>query len=442
MMDSLKAELFSAFLPKGCDLLAYLRSEMVLESGTAYLDFTASGLAYREIERRIAATLPYYANTHSEVTRHALLMGELYELARTHLKEALGLDENFALFPAGNGATGAVKKFQELLGIYLPPRTKKRLGSAFNASAFPLVIVGPYEHHSNEISYRETPCEMVRLPLDSRGFFDLKALETELKKHHGREIIGAFSFASNATGILTPLKEISALMREHGGILALDMASASAYMNAPCELFDAAFYSPHKLLGGVGSCGVLAMRRELIDSSISPTFGGGGSITYVSRVDHYYREDLETREDAGTPNVFALIRAALAYRLRNEIGLEWIAKQKSELCRWLLGALSEIDGVQIYGDRECSQKMGIIALNLEGISPYEVTKRLSHEYLIETRAGCNCAGPYGHDLLGLKDDGRFPTRPGWVRISIHYTHTQEELERLVRALKEIATRGN
>ncbi|MGP1580704.1 MAG: aminotransferase class V-fold PLP-dependent enzyme [Wolinella sp.] len=313
------------------------------------------------------------------------------------------LDENFALFPAGNGATGALKKFQELLGIYLPPRTKKRLGSALNASAFPLVIVGPYEHHSNEISYRETPCEMVRLPLDSRGFFDLKAFEKELKKHHGREIIGAFSFASNATGIQTPLKEISALMREHGGILALDMASASAYMNAPCELFDAAFYSPHKLLGGgVGSCGVLAMRRELIDSSISPTFGGGGSITYVSRVDHYYREDLETREEAGTPNVFALIRAALAYRLRNEIGLEWIAKQKSELCRWLLGALSKIDGAQIYGDRECSQKMGIIALNLEGISPYEVTKRLSHEYLIETRAGCNCAGPHGHDLLGAE----------------------------------------
>lgn len=432
-----RIERFFAPLLKGEAKIKELREGTILEAGTGYFDFTASGLAFRAIEERIATILPHYANTHSEVTRHARFMSELYEAARLNLKQSLGLGEEFALFPCGNGATGAIKRFEELLGLYIPPRAKKRLGIASKVAGFPVVIVGPYEHHSNEVSFRETPCEVVRIPLDSSGLIDLEALRIELAKHQGREIIASFSIASNVTGIVIPYREISALVREAGGIVAFDMASSSPYMNVDSSLFDVAFLSPHKLLGGVGSCGLLAMRKSLLDGTIPPTFAGGGTVTYVSRIDHYFREDPEYREEAGTPGVLQLLRAALAYRLRNEVGLEFIRVRAQELCGYLMDGLRAIDRVVIYGD-VASERLGRVAINVEGISPYEVCERLSRDYHLETRAGCSCAGPYGHDLLGLRDDGLFPTRPGWVRISGHYSHEREDIERLLQALREIA----
>lgn len=429
---------FDRLLSTEGDKLATVAKNTILEPSVAYFDFTASGLAYRTIEERIASILPRYANTHSEVTNHALFMTELYDEARANLKRHMDLDEEFVLFPCGNGSTGAIKKFQEIMGLYLPPRTQKRLLLTPDPALFPVVFVGPYEHHSNEVSYRESPCEVVRIPLDSRGLVDMGALRTKLGEYQGREIIASFSLASNVTGIIIPYEEISALIREAGGIVTFDMATASSYMNIPSKFFDAAFFSPHKLLGGVGSCGLLAMRKSLIDSTLPPTFAGGGTVTYVSRIDQYYREDLEYREDAGTPGVLQLLRASLAYQLRNEVGLEFIAKRKKELCAPLVEALRKMERVKIYGDIESCNRLGIFAINIEGISPYEVCQRLSREYLIETRAGCSCAGPYGHDLLGLKDDGLFASRPGWVRISVHYSHSLEQIERLLGALEEIA----
>lgn len=432
------SKIFSKIISNNANPLPELLENRILAKDVAYFDFTASGLAYRAIEERIASILPYYANTHSEVTNHALFMTELYEKARENLKQAFALSDEFVIFPCGNGATGAIKRFQELMGIYLPPRTKKRLGIDTKSSNFPVVIVGPYEHHSNEISYRESQCEVVRLPMNGNGLVDLDALKNVLARYKGREIIASFALASNVTGIVIPYNEISHLVREANGIFTLDMATTSPYMNIPCECYDAAFLSPHKLLGGAGSCGILIMRKSLIDATIPPSFSGGGTVTYVSRIDQYYREDLEKREEAGTPGIIQFLRASLAYGLRNELGLKWIENRKCELSKPLLAGLRSMERIAIYGDVSACERLGIFAINIEGISPYEVCQRLSREYLIETRAGCSCAGPYGHDLLNLKDDGLFPTRPGWVRISLHFSHTLEDIKRLLDALSEIA----
>lgn len=231
-----------------CEILS---QECILQSGFHHFDWTASGLAAKCVESRMNKILPFYANTHSESNSHAELISSLYEEARERLKQIFKLDSNFALISCGFGSTAAIKKFQELLGIYIPPRTKQILGvdSLRDKSSFPLVIVGPYEHHSNELSFREGLCEVVRIGLNTQGLVDLEALKNILSANVGRKIIGSFALGSNVSGILAPFAEISHLIRSFGGIVCFDCATTSPYLDIPPSFYDVAFLSPHKLLG-------------------------------------------------------------------------------------------------------------------------------------------------------------------------------------------------
>ncbi len=438
----MEKELFRPLLRTN-DIARELFEGTIGKRKATYFDFTATGLAYEPIESRIRQLLEYYANTHSKEAFLAETMQRCYEAARRSLKTSLALEEDFLLIPSGYGATGAIKRFQELMGLYIPPAVCKRLGSKPEVERKPLVIVGPYEHHSNELGFRESLCDIHRVPLTDDGFVDLDDLEKVLRKNQGREIVGSFCIASNATGIITPYREISGLLRHYGAIVCFDAAATSAYMNIPSELFDALFLSPHKLLGGPGSCGLLAIRRELVDTSIAPTYPGGGTVTYVSRKSHRFHDDAEVREDAGTPAILQIIRAALAYQLRNEMGLEWIARRKKELYRHFVRRIQESGRFEILANPE-AENIGIVSLIPREADPYRLCRILSHRYAIETRAGCSCAGPYGHDLLGLEDDEQMLRTPGWLRISIHPLQTQESLDKLVDALEasvEAATGG-
>ena len=408
---------------------------IIIDKSRKYFDFTASGLAYRPIEDKIEKILLSYANTHSNSNKNAILTAQYYENARIDLKKSLALDDNFCVLPCGTGASGAIKKFQELMGIYIPPRTKNRY--KIESSNKPLVIVGPFEHHSNEVSFREALCDVIRIPLSSKGAVDLNILENILKKHKNREIIGSFSVASNVTGVFNPIKEISKLIKAYNGILALDTATTSAYMNVKKELYDAIFLSPHKLLGGVGSCGLLVIRKSLIDTTLAPTFAGGGTVSYVSAHHHKFLDDAETREDGGTPAILQFIRASLAYRLRNNIGLKVIHKKEEELKSYFISKIAEVEGVIQYCEN-VQNKLPIFSFNLKNISPYAVASVLSDKYNIDVRAGCSCAGPYGHDLLNLKEEFRDVLKEniGWIRVSIHYTHTKKDIDYLIEAIKE------
>ncbi|BBG65589.1 cysteine desulfurase [Hydrogenimonas sp.] len=431
-------ELFRPLLGSG-DIQNELFENTIGIRKATYFDFTATGLAYRPIEDRMRELLEYYANTHSKEAYLAETMQECYEAARRSLKDSLDLEDDFLVIPTGFGATGAIKRFQELMGLYIPPAVCKRLGSKPEVEKRPLVIVGPYEHHSNELGFRESLCDIHRVPLTDEGYVDLYDLEKILKKNRGREIIGSFCIASNATGIITPYADISALLRDYGATVCFDAAATSAYMNIPSKLYDAMFLSAHKLLGGPGSSGLLLIRKGMVDTSIAPTYPGGGTVTYVSRKSHRFHEDAEVREDAGTPAILQFIKAALAYQLRNEMGLEWIAERKKELYTHFVSRIESIGGYQILGNRR-AENIGIVSLVPEKGSPYDLCRTLSRDYGIETRAGCSCAGPYGHDLLGLEDDTDMSELPGWLRISIHPIQTKESLDRLAKALEESLAR--
>ena len=427
--------IFRPFFNENTNILDFIRYNTIGKNKKEYFDYTASGLAFRQIENRIFDVLETYANTHSKEASNADTTSNYYEEARKNLAKSFDLNDEFAILPCGCGTTAAIKKFQELLGIYIPPATVKRFGITVAKKKLPLIIVGPYEHHSNEVSYREALCEVKRIRLTNDGLVDLVQLKEVLQENMHREIIGCFCIASNVSGIITPYEEISKLIKRYGGKVLFDAAASSPYMNIPCHFFDALVLSPHKLLGGPGSCGLLIIKKDLIDTSLPPSFAGGGTVEYVNKDLQLYQKDIEIREDAGTPPILQFIRASLAYQLRNEIGFDFIKNRKNELKEYFISELKEIPNCIIYGNQEV-ENIGIISFNIKGLSPYDLCNNLSSTDSFQTRAGCSCAGPYGHDLLGIKELD-INNRPGWVRISIHFSQTKEDIKNLIESIKKI-----
>ncbi len=428
-------DIFRNFL-EGKEKLKFIRKNTIGKYKKYYFDYTASGLAFKPIEQRINEVLKTYANTHSPQSSNADLTTKYYEKARENLAKSLDISKDFVILPCGYGSTGAIKKCQELLGLYLPPATKERYDIKVDKTLLPLVVIGPYEHHSNEVSFKEALCEVRRINLNDKGFIDLEELRQVLKENKHRKIISSFSLASNVTGIKTPYKKISKLLRDFGAIVCFDGAASSAYENVSSKYYDALFLSPHKLLGGVGSCGILVMKRDLIDTSLSPTFSAGGTVKYVNKDYHTFKSEIEEREDAGTPGILQFIKASLAYQLRNEIGFKFIKKRKDKLRKIFLNEIKTIKNCKIYGSDE-KPTLAIVSLNIKNLNPYKLCAKLSKISNFQTRAGCSCAGSYGHDLLNItKIDEK--SKPGWLRISLHFSHTKKEVLHLAKTIKDIA----
>lgn len=431
--------LFAPFLNEKLDTLAQLQTHSIYAPKQRYFDFTASGLAYKPIRKRIDSLLPYYANTHSHFASNAALMSAIYDEAKRRLKQYLGLDESFALIALGSGASAGIKRFQEIMGIYAPAASLARLGVNITHFRQAHVILSGFEHHSNEISYREGLCQIHKIAFNSRGLPDTMHLEKILQEIYSQhtnkqskpEIIASLSVASNVTGLIAPLQEYAKILRASHAVIALDMASSSPYMNVDSNLFDAAFLAPHKLLGGVGSCGLLAIKNSLLARLDTPSFAGGGVIAYANAHTHEYIDNLQAREEAGTPPILGLLYATLAYQLRNEIGLDWIKAREKILTQVFLYELSKIPAVSIYGDLQ-AERLGIVSFNIGSVSPLDLSALLSKKYGIQTRAGCSCAGSYGHYLI---QDSNRDRKPMWLRVSLHYTHTLADIDYLIQSIK-------
>lgn len=426
------------------DELKWIRNDIILERDSIYFDFSASGLESRIVANRMQSILGRYANTHSANSRNANFIDELYKSAKIRLKELLDLSEDFFVIPSGYGASGAMKKYQEIKGLYLPPKLRAILGDSIRNVQKKCVLVGGYEHHSNDISLREAFCDLVRIPLKN-GLMSLDSIESLLDSQ--KIDFSSINIASNVSGIIAPYAQISNILRQKNIDIAFDLAALSQHSNVDCALFDSAFLSPHKLVGGIGSCGILCIRKNSFESSLPPTFSGGGSVKYVSQNSHYYIDDIESREDSGTPPILPLLKATLAYQYRNEIGLDFIKKRENVLYNLLLSELKKIDGITLYGVDLEANYIPIISFNVEGVSPYNLSWELSHNYGIETRSGCSCAGVYGHYLMGAEEikniahlDSGDAMKPAWLRVSLHYSHNMNDIEIFLNALKRTIRR--
>jgi selenocysteine lyase/cysteine desulfurase len=416
-----------------------------------YADYVASGRALSCIEDAIRThVLPFYGNTHTETSFTGRRTTRLREMARDAVREALHADADHAVIFVGSGATGASDKLTRALAM-----------RGLDARA--VVFVGPYEHHSNDLPWRESGAQIERIPLDARGQICLDSLRQRLEAHADASLkIGAFSAASNVTGVLTDIRAIARLLHAHGAWCVADYAAAAPYVSvrlaetAPGagDRIDAALLSPHKFPGGPGASGLLVCDCRLLDLS-RPTVTGGGTVSYVTASHHRYVADPERREEAGTPGIVDNIRAGLVLALKRSMGDAAVEAAEARLTARMESALRAIPGLELLGPVD-APRIGIFSFNIKVRG-----KLLHHNYVvallndlfgIQARGGCSCAGPYGHDLLNLDEArtlrhetavalGHAAFRPGWARLGINWFFADEDVDRIAQAVRFIAEQG-
>ncbi len=426
-----------------------------------YADYTASGRALDFIEDYIRdEVLPWYANTHTETSFTGAQTTALREQARDIIRQAVNGDENHKVLFCGSGATAAINRLLDVMNLRLPAdlESRYRLSEAIPAADRPVVFIGPYEHHSNELPWRESLAEVVSIPLTACGQIDLGALSAALTEYADRPLkIGSFSAASNVTGIKSDVPAVTALLKSHGALSFWDYAAAAPYvaidMNGPAPI-DAVFISPHKFIGGPGTPGVLVAREALFRNRV-PAVVGGGTVQYVTPVDHRYHVDIERREEGGTPGIVESIRAGLVFKLQQSVGVAQIEQREEAFLHRAMARLRDCPNVAVLGNCDLP-RLAILSLRFrhgdKDLHYGFVVSLLNDLFGIQVRGGCSCAGPYGHSLLGMDltrsraleqriAAGDSILRPGWVRLNFNYFIDESEFEYLLSALELVAEHG-
>ncbi len=435
-----------------------------------YADYTASGRSLGFIEDFIREeVMPRYANTHTEASVTGLSTTRFREDAREIIRRAVGASDTDAVIFCGSGATGAIHKLIEVLNLSVPHDLDARYGFSRQIPEHerPVVFIGPFEHHSNELPWRESIADVVVIDEDRDGHVSLAHLEQELVRHAARPLkIGSFSAASNVTGIATDTHAIAKLLHRHGALSFWDFAAAAPYvrveMNA-CDAGpdgalaykDAVFISPHKLIGGPGTPGVLVAKRALFTNSV-PSVPGGGTVRYVNTEEHRYLDDPEVREEGGTPAIIESIRAGLVFQLKEAVGAEVIRAREEGFIRRAIASWEQNPKLQILGNH-ASYRLSIVSFVVRHGARYLhhnfVAALLNDLFGIQARAGCSCAGPYGHRLLGIDlvrsreyereiVCGSEGIKPGWVRVNFNYFLSEAVFQFLLDAVHLVATHGH
>ena len=434
-----------------------------------YADYTASGRSLTFIEDYIRdSVLPLYANTHTESSGTGLQTGRFREEARSIIRTAVGGNrEDHVVIFTGSGSTAAINKLVDVMNIRLPADLDDRYGlrAKIPAADRPVVFIGPYEHHSNELPWRESVVDLVTIPEDIDGRIDLTSLERALIVHADRAMkIGSFSAASNVTGILSDTRAISVLLHRHRALSFWDFAAAAPYVDiemsprrapdAELDYKDAIFISPHKFIGGPGTPGLLVARRELFHNRV-PTAPGGGTVKYVNPLEHVYDPDPEHREEGGTPAIVESIRAGLVFQLKEAVGVEAIREREETFIRRAIERWERNPAIEILGSHSLS-RLSIVSFVVRHGSRYLhhnfVVAVLNDLFGIQSRGGCSCAGPYGHRLLGIDIErshefereitrGCEGIKPGWVRVNFNYFISDAVFEYILDAVDLVATDG-
>ena len=419
-----------------------------------YADWIASGRLYRPIEKMLTETIgPFIGNTHTETSETGKLMTQAYHSAHQKIKEHVNAGPNDVIITTGFGMTGAVVKFQRMIGL-------KQCGMLTDSKCLkdkekPVVFVTHMEHHSNQTSWYETLADVVVVKPGKDLLFDLDELEHALKLYSKeRRLIGSFTACSNVTGVRTPIHEMASLMHKYGGKIFVDYAASAPYDEInmhpgdPGQDLDAIYFSPHKFLGGPGSSGVLIFNSELYNNKV-PDQPGGGTVDWTNRWGEYkFIDDIEIREDGGTPGFLQAMRAALSVDLKNRMGVSNIRNREEQLLALAFREMSSVPGLHILADNVTS-RLGVISFYLDAIHYNLVVSILSDRFGVQVRGGCACAGTYGHYLLDVSyekskkitdsiTNGDLSAKPGWVRLSLHPTMKDQEVVYIADALRRIS----
>lgn len=423
------------------------------EQQIVYTDWTASGRMYQPIEDTLLNKFyPFVANTHTETTQTGSSMTIAYHAAQKIIKDHVNASSNEVIVTCDAGMTGAINKFQRILGFRIHEKYKSKITIPENER--PIVFVTHMEHHSNQTSWLETIAEVVVINPSIEGFVDVNHLKQLLEKYKNRITkIAAITSCSNVTGIFAPYHQIAAIMHQNNGLCFVDFACSAPYINIDMnpenteEKLDAIYFSPHKFLGGPGTSGVLIFDSKLYTNKI-PDHPGGGTVDWTNPWgEHAYVANIEAREDGGTPGFLQVIRTALCIELKNNMGVENMLKREHELLDMVWKNLESISNLHLLA-HPIKNRLSIISFYIDDLHYNLAVKLLNDRFGIQTRGGCSCAGTYGHYLLNVGKDfshsitseiscGILNHKPGWVRISLHPTTSNSELKYVLDAIKQL-----
>jgi len=412
--------------------------------------------------------MPLYANTHTEQSGTGRQTSRFREDARRIIKESVGGNDSDAVIFCGSGATGAINRLIDVMNLRVPRNLDARykMSELIPADERPVVFIGPYEHHSNELPWRESICDVVTISEGQDGKIDLAQLEEELIRFAARPLkIGSFSAASNVTGIGTNTRAVSSLLHQHGALSFWDFAAAGPYVLIEMNMSDdhedghllykdAVFLSPHKFIGGPGTPGILVAKKHLFNNTV-PSVPGGGTVSYVNTKEHRYLDDIEHREEGGTPAIIESIRAGLVFQLKEQVGTDAIREREHHFIERAIASWEKNPNLQILGNRN-AWRLSIVSFVVKHGDRYlhhNFVAALLNDLLgIQARAGCSCAGPYGHRLLGIDLEtsrefereilrGCEGIKPGWVRVNFNYFISEAVFEFILAAVHLIADQG-
>jgi len=419
-----------------------------------YSDWTASGRLYRPIEERLLNHVgPFVANTHTETNFTGSMMTIAYHDALKIIKQHVNASPQDVIISEGSGMTGVINKLQRMLGLRIHEKFHEKI--QLTPAERPVVFCTHMEHHSNQTSWLETICDLEIIHADVDGMVDLNYLKSLLEKYKERPLkIAAITSCSNVTGIITPYHEIAALLHQNNGLCFVDFACSAPYIDInmhpenELESLDAIYFSPHKFLGGPGSTGILIFNSKLYKNRV-PDNPGGGTVDWTNPWGgHKYVDDIEAREDGGTPAFLQTIKAAMCVKLKELMGVQNMLQREHELLDIIWNQLDGVANLHILASN-IKERLGVISFYIEGLHYNLGVKLLNDRYGIQVRGGCSCAGTYGHFLLAVDENyskiitdqisvGDLTNKPGWIRMSIHPVMTNDEVRYICKALKDLA----
>ncbi|MEY4541648.1 MAG: hypothetical protein RLZZ306_3405 [Bacteroidota bacterium] len=419
-----------------------------------YTDWTASGRLYRPIEEKLMNDFgPFVANTHTETTVSGTAMTMAYHQARHIIKHHVNASADDVLITDGTGMTGVINKFQRILGLKVPENLQEFTNIPLEKR--PVVFISHMEHHSNQTSWLETIVDVEIVERDNEGLFCLENLAKLLEKYKNRSMkIASITSCSNVTGIRTPYHEVAKMMHKNNGLCFVDFACSGPYVKIdmhpedPESYLDAIFVSPHKFLGGPGSLGVLVFNKKLYHNMI-PDNPGGGTVSWTNPWgEHKYIDNIEDREDGGTPGFLQVIKIALTIQLKEKMGIKNILNREHEIVEYIFEELGDIFNIKILAAQH-QDRLGVISFYIDNLHFNLGVKLLNDKFGIQTRGGCSCAGTYGHYLLNVNQEtsnnlvsqissGDLTQKPGWIRMSIHPTTTNAEIKFVCDSIIELS----
>lgn len=424
------------------------------EKKIIYTDWTASGRLYRPIEEKMLYEFgPFVANTHTETSITGTAMTLAYHKARHIIKKHVNANENDVLITDGTGMTGVVNKLQRILGLRIAENLKEF--TQIPQAVKPIVFISHMEHHSNQTSWLETIADVVVVPANEEGLFCLENFKKLLEQYKDRSFkIASITSCSNVTGIKTPYYEVAKLMHQNNGVCFVDFACSGPYVTIDMHpedseaYLDAVFFSPHKFLGGPGTCGVMVFNKNLYKNNV-PDCPGGGTVKWTNPWgEHKYIDSIEDREDGGTPGFLQVIKTALAIELKDKMGVENILEREHEIVDYIFSRLQDVNNINILAPQH-QDRLGVFSFYIDGLHYNLGVKLLNDRFGIQTRGGCSCAGTYGHYLLHVDQEtshnivcqisaGDLERKPGWIRMSIHPTTTNAEIEYVCDSILALA----